>query len=683
MHARLVRVSNDPVERAHHISRSIVGVDAAAAATVAAGAEEAANRGDHAGAAALYLRAVDLGSEDAPACEWALRAAAALSVAGDVETAGSIARSLVARLPAGALRARARHLLVVNQDGPGMSYENGRAELDAALVDAVGDPALQATLRVEMSSLACGLCLLDEAVAHARDAIELAEAVGDGRVAVAALGSLGFAESMLGHGVPDSARRAFERWDGALGSSNSPRMELACCCMHATQFEEAAALFEQEVVAAEELGVEPVEVVARAHLAEVQLRAGQWADAHVNAWLALEHARQAADPQIIGAISCITGMAEALLGAHEEARSLAAIRLATAEETADFWWTIGGRAVLGFVAFTEDDAPAAVAALEPAWRLMLERGLGETNAGGTATAALSVSLSGSSAFTKIADTCSASSLGPAKRCTITVRYRPTAAALATATLTATSLKPAATASVKLTGTGGYVDVEISPSTYDFGSASGSQAFVATNNGNISTAIYSFGAPADEHFGLGGANTCMGSALVPGGSCSFTIAFTPPTCAAEPALYQDSASIGGYASVTIKGEQPLCLPHLTLAAYDPPGNSGLNGWSFDGDSGTQVFSLTNDGKATTGNLSFAFGGQAPDEDPGSMAVGQLRQLSERDHARGRRVVHVHRHLGRRRPLALRALPERVRGGHRRDLRDGRGLRGRLAYLSGRG
>jgi DNA-binding CsgD family transcriptional regulator len=377
VHARLVAVSSDPVERGHHIARSTVGIDRTAAGLVAAGAEEAAGRGDHAGAAVLYLRAVDLASDDAVACEWELHAGEALLMAGDVERAASLLRALIARLPAGALRARARYLLVVGLGGSGMSYEEALAELDAALEDAGGDPAVEATLHVEMSGLACGLCSLDVAVEHAQAAAELAEAAGDSRLAVAALASLGFAESMLGHGVPDSARTAFAQWDGEIGPGNSPRIDLACCCMHATRFDEAADLFEQELVAAGELGVEPVEVVARGHLAEVQLRAGRWADAHANAWLALEHARQAADPQIVGAVSCITGMAEALLGAHEEARSLAAVGLSMAEEASDFWWTIGGRAVLGLVAFTEDDPVAAVEALEPAWALMLERRLGD------------------------------------------------------------------------------------------------------------------------------------------------------------------------------------------------------------------------------------------------------------------------------------------------------------------
>lgn len=38
---------------------------------------------------------------------------------------------------------------------------------------------------------------------------------------------------------------------------------------------------------------------------------------------------------------------------------------------------------------------------------------------------------------------------------------------------------------------------------------------------------------------------------------------------------DSASLGGSASVAIKGEQPLCVPHLTLTV--------ASGWSWAGES----------------------------------------------------------------------------------------------------
>jgi len=375
VHERLAAVSEDPVERGHHVSRATVGPDARAAGIVGAAAAEAARRADHAGAAGLYRRAAELAPEDDRADEWELRASSELGIAGDIETATSLARGLVARLPAGVPRAHARHLLVMT--GSGMSYEEEMAELEAALDDAQGDEAVQAKLHIEMSGVACGMCRLEEAVSHARTAAGLADNANEPSAAVAALSILGFAESMLGKGVPEEAQSAFARWDGTIGAGNSPRMELGCCCMHATRFEEAAELFEQELAAARELGVEPVEVVARGHLSEVQLRAGRWADALANARLALEHAKQATDPQVVAAASCIRAMAEAVLGHHAEARSLAASGLSAAEELTDFWWTIGGRAVLGLVALTDDEPEAAVEALEPAWKLMTERRLGD------------------------------------------------------------------------------------------------------------------------------------------------------------------------------------------------------------------------------------------------------------------------------------------------------------------
>ena len=133
------------------------------------------------------------------------------------------------------------------------------------------------------SRAACGA--LEYAVSHALSAGALAERAGANAnaAAVAALAIRGFAESMLGHGVPD--------------------------------------------------------------------------DALANARLALEHARQAGDPQVVAGCSCIAGIAEALLGNHEQARLLAAAALSGAEEMRDFWWMICGRALLGLAEADAVKAP--------------------------------------------------------------------------------------------------------------------------------------------------------------------------------------------------------------------------------------------------------------------------------------------------------------------------------------
>jgi Domain of unknown function (DUF5050)/Abnormal spindle-like microcephaly-assoc'd, ASPM-SPD-2-Hydin len=78
------------------------------------------------------------------------------------------------------------------------------------------------------------------------------------------------------------------------------------------------------------------------------------------------------------------------------------------------------------------------------------------NSGGTATGALTVSLTGSAAFTKAADGCTAISLGAGKSCTVTVQYSPSATGASdTAQLTATNgkRKQPTTANLALAGAG--------------------------------------------------------------------------------------------------------------------------------------------------------------------------------------------------------------------------------------
>jgi Cep192 domain 4 len=74
------------------------------------------------------------------------------------------------------------------------------------------------------------------------------------------------------------------------------------------------------------------------------------------------------------------------------------------------------------------------------------------NTGGSATGALTVSLTGSSLFTKTADACTAVSLGPNKSCSVTVQYAGGGVyqnGPFTATLTASSKKPLALATASL------------------------------------------------------------------------------------------------------------------------------------------------------------------------------------------------------------------------------------------
>ena len=73
------------------------------------------------------------------------------------------------------------------------------------------------------------------------------------------------------------------------------------------------------------------------------------------------------------------------------------------------------------------------------------------NTGGQATGRLRVTLTGAAAFTLTGETCH--SLGPGKRCTVTVRFAPAGAGTVTATLTAAGISKRAAATGALTGAG--------------------------------------------------------------------------------------------------------------------------------------------------------------------------------------------------------------------------------------
>ena len=75
------------------------------------------------------------------------------------------------------------------------------------------------------------------------------------------------------------------------------------------------------------------------------------------------------------------------------------------------------------------------------------------NSGGTATGALTDTLTGAAAFTVTGDTCTGTSLAPGVTCMVTVRFAPASMATGTTTLTAASVNPAVTATDVLTGTG--------------------------------------------------------------------------------------------------------------------------------------------------------------------------------------------------------------------------------------
>jgi hypothetical protein len=220
------------------------------------------------------------------------------------------------------------------------------------------------------------------------------------------------------------------------------------------------------------------------------------------------------------------------------------------------------------------------------------------NTGGSATAALKITLAktagATGAFTKTGDTCSQPvpiSLGKGKTCQITIRFAPVAGGESDAAdLTAVSKKPNASKTLHLTGSGAAPNVQITPASKDFGTAAGTlQTFTATNNGTAASGTYAFASPGSPFFVVTfgpQANTCTGTALAIGASCSFTVVYAADVCSGN-ATYEKTAALGSLASVTVTATEPAC-PHITVSPTSH---------DFGTTSGTkQTFTFTNDGGA---------------------------------------------------------------------------------------
>ena len=165
-----------------------------------------------------------------------------------------------------------------------------------------------------------------------------------------------------------------------------------------------------------------------------------------------------------------------------------------------------------------------------------------TNSGGSATAALKVSLSGSPAFSITSDGCTATSLGKKKSCVVTVDYAPSTAGQSNAaTLTATGNKKAAAAtSMTLTGSGaGAADLSLSPGTHIGTTTTGTklynfvigtcicgavtQTFTVANNATGASSTLSVGGCCTPQF-FWANDTCSGTTLESNETCIFELTF---------------------------------------------------------------------------------------------------------------------------------------------------------------
>ncbi|MCC6994784.1 MAG: choice-of-anchor D domain-containing protein [Deltaproteobacteria bacterium] len=180
-----------------------------------------------------------------------------------------------------------------------------------------------------------------------------------------------------------------------------------------------------------------------------------------------------------------------------------------------------------------------------------------TNTGGAATGLITVALGGTSAdqFTKLTDTCSATSVPAAGTCTVSYQMRPTTAGGKNASLVISST-PGGTATAALSGAGlapallSASASSVALGTVDVGFLSLPFTWTITNVGGVPTGVVATaltGNTADFTVG-GNCNT----ALAPNQSCQLTVTLSPASGGAKSLTVTVSGTPGGSVQLVASG-----------------------------------------------------------------------------------------------------------------------------------
>jgi DNA-binding CsgD family transcriptional regulator len=371
-HLRLAEAATGVEERARHLGRAHERANAAAAAALESAAESATARGAPGVALDLLEEAVRLTpAEDEDG--WMRRALAASRAAragGDFARGSAFAEAAVDRLPPGERRAEAVLELVRCSSAPAAEVA------EAAVAEAGSNEALRARLWLMVSDHRF-LDDLPGSVAASESGLRAAEAAGDDELVCEALTLLGFAEAARGTGEP------VERFERAISLVRpeevpvyfAPAANLAVVRMWRDELPVARRLLRDEFARAGREGDEFSTGWTLNHLAQLEWRAGNLDAAFAYAEEALSLLEQVGDEHARSTALWMNAVVHAYAGRLDEARTAAEAGLAL--KLADRLFPARQHAVLGFVAFCDDDHASAQAHFVETRRLLDEYGVGE------------------------------------------------------------------------------------------------------------------------------------------------------------------------------------------------------------------------------------------------------------------------------------------------------------------
>lgn len=410
-HAAIASASAEPVERARHraladpsqdeeVARDLMAAAAAARrrGAPAAAADLAAlaasrtpapasrDRAERALAAAEY--AADAGQWDRARREAADLIAAVIADAGGGMGSGSVSSSVssgsvssgVGGTDTGGLGAeftvRARIVLLKSA---GQALEGEKANLEAAIAEAVGDPALEARLRLWSSTRHLLAGRLGEAAVEVRRAADLAGRAGAGQAAtrVEALTDLAYIHQL--NGSPEAEPTLQEAFDTARAHGIDdtrmwePLLTRAILDQHAGRFAAAEERIDGMLARFGDLvGVEE-HFAAQLALTDVRARAGDGPGALRAARHAAELFEDTDDSR--GPALYAMAVAESVGGTLARAAEVAEAGARAAQREGDRFWLLWNLTVLGRARLLLGEPARAAEVLREVWRIEREMGI--------------------------------------------------------------------------------------------------------------------------------------------------------------------------------------------------------------------------------------------------------------------------------------------------------------------
>jgi DNA-binding NarL/FixJ family response regulator len=292
----------------------------------------------------------------------------------------ALADGLVAGRPPGPARAEA---LVQRAQLEDEDVEAGEALLVRALEDAGGDELLRGRVLDQLGWLR-GVFRgdLSAGIACAREALAVAESLGDREFEMSAAAGLSNMETLAGTPRPDLMARAVEI-EGEMGRPAvwvGPRVLLAEQLLWAGDLPGARALLEVAEAEAARSSNERWGPYGLYDLAAVESAAGNLAEADALLGRAIEAARDSEDAHVESWIFYRLALVATWLGRAEDAREAAGRRLDVAGRRGGRPGIARARSVLGLLALSEGDAGAAARELAEAARLLAEMGFAHPGA---------------------------------------------------------------------------------------------------------------------------------------------------------------------------------------------------------------------------------------------------------------------------------------------------------------